>query len=69
MNNIYNAWHPFSDRAAEQIHPEREDSGDADGAGQLRDVQGPGQLPRGLPERPEAGKEKSIDIPARINLV
>ena len=47
-----------SDRAAEQVDPQREDPGDADGAGQLGDVPRAGQLPRGLPERrtPEDGK-------------
>ena len=47
-----------SDRATEQVDPQREDPGDADGAGQLGDVPRAGQLPRGMPERrtPEDGE-------------
>ena len=51
LNGCLNLFLPTSDRAAEQVYPQREDPGDADGAGQLGDVPRAGQLPRGLPER------------------
>ena len=50
-------FHPFADGSPEQGHPEREDPGDPDGAGQLWHVQGAGQLPGGMPEDAEAGLE------------